>query len=68
VVVATEAFAKLVKVTLSARKTPEALAVVVEGNPERLDSDAVTALADRVFDETAIRLTGGAGRTGQLIR
>ena len=64
---ATEAFAKLVKVSLAARKTPETLAIIVEGNPEMLDENGVAELADRVLDEAAVRLTGGAGRTGQLI-
>jgi hypothetical protein len=66
--VATEAFAKLVKVSLAARKTPETLAIIVEGNPEMLDENAVAELADRVLDEAAVRLTGGAGRAGELIR
>ena len=66
-VLATEAFGKIVQVSLSARKTPERLAIVVKGNPETLDESAVAALADRVLDEAAIRLTGGDGRAGELI-
>lgn len=33
-----------------------------------LDENGVAELADRVLDEAAVRLTGGAGRTGELIR
>jgi hypothetical protein len=66
-VLATEAFGKLAKVSLSARKTPEALAIIIKGNPEMLDEKNLAALADRVFDEAAQRLAGETSGAGKLI-
>jgi hypothetical protein len=67
VVLATEAFGTLVKVSLNARKTPEKLAVVIKGNPELLEYEATTKLADRVFDEIAARLTDESDGGGHLV-
>ena len=58
-VLAAEAFEKLLKVVLRAREAPEMLAIVLKGNPEYLDSPELTALADKVLDEAVRRLTCG---------
>jgi len=59
VVLATEPFVKLLTVMLRARQAPDAIAVVIKGNPEYLDAPAVGPLADRVLDEVVRRLAGG---------
>ncbi|MBI3917187.1 MAG: hypothetical protein HY322_09285 [Betaproteobacteria bacterium] len=66
-VLATEAFAKLAKVTLDARRLPGTLAIVIRGNPEFLDEPALAQVADRVLDEAVRRLTTGAGSIESLI-
>ena len=58
-VLATEPFVKLLTVMLRARQAPDAIAVVIKGNPEYLDAPAVGPLADRVLDEVVRRLAGG---------
>ena len=63
----TEAFQKLLMVTLRARRAPETLAVVLKGNPEYLDPPALAALADNVLRETVRRLTTGSGDAGKLL-
>jgi len=67
VVVAAEAFRKLLAVTLRARQVPDVMAVVVKGNPEYLEPSALDSLADSVLDETVQRLTTGRGDIGKLI-
>lgn len=66
-VLATEAFGKLVKVSLSARKAPEALAIVLKGNPEFLDEQRLVDLADKALDEAVRRLASGTGSCDTLI-
>jgi hypothetical protein len=67
VVLATEAFAKLARVSLEARKLPAALAIVIRGNPEFLAAEALDAVADHVLDEAVRRLTTGRGAIGTMI-
>jgi hypothetical protein len=67
VVVATEPFRQLLKVTLRARGAPEALAVVLKGNPERLDPEALAVLADKALDAAVRRLTAGSGDIDELL-
>jgi hypothetical protein len=67
VVLATEAFARLARVSLEARKLPGALAIVIRGNPEFLGVDALDEVADRVLDEAVRRLTTGRGAIDAMI-
>lgn len=64
---ATEAFQKLLMVTLRARHAPETLAVMLKGNPEYLEPTALTTLAEKVLQEAVQRLTTGSGDAGRLI-
>ena len=64
-VIATEPFVKLLTVMLRARQAPDALAVVIAGNPETLDPARLPALADRVLGEIVRQLAGGA-RAGMV--
>jgi hypothetical protein len=66
VVIATEAFTKLLTVTLRARQAPDSVAVVIGGNPEYVDPALIAPLADKVLDE-AVRQLGGGKRAGELI-
>ena len=66
-VLATEPFEKLLKVTLHARQAPDTLGVVLKGNPEYLAPDTLAAVADRALDEAVRRLTTGRGNLGKLI-
>ena len=66
-VLATEAFQKLLTVTLRARQAPATLAVVLKGNPEYLPPDALVELADKALREAVQRLTTGSGSTGKLL-
>ena len=66
-VIATEAFRKLLGVTLRARQVPDAMAIVLKGNPEYLEPSALDALADSVLAEVVRRLTTGRGDSGELI-
>lgn len=66
-VLATEPFEKLLKVTLRARQAPDTLGVVLKGNPEYLAPDALAGVADRALDEAVQRLTTGRGDLGKLI-
>jgi len=66
-VLAAEAFEKLLNVILRARQGTPGMAVVLKGNPEYLQSDALRRVADRVLDEAVRRLTTGDGDVGQLI-
>jgi len=66
VVIATEAFVKLLLVSLRARQAPDSIALVLKGNPEFLGPAQLTPLADRVLDEAVCRLAG-ARATGELI-
>ncbi|MBI3069191.1 MAG: hypothetical protein HYY79_10055 [Betaproteobacteria bacterium] len=66
-VLATEAFSKLVKVSLEARRAPEALAIVLKGNPEFLNEERLVDLADKALDETVRRLTAGTGSCDTLV-
>ena len=54
---ATEAFQKLLMVTLHARQAPATLAVVLKGNPEFLQPAALEELADTALREAVQRLT-----------
>ena len=54
-------------VTLRARRAPEALGVVLKGNPEYLEPSALAALADNVLREAVRRLTTGNGDAGKLL-
>jgi hypothetical protein len=65
-VLATEAFQKLLMVTLHARRAPESLAVVLKGNPEFLEPAALEELADTALREAVQRLTTGGGKTDGL--
>ena len=66
-VIATEAFRKLLAVTLRARGVPAALAIVLKGNPEYLEPSALDALADNLLREAVRRLTTGNGDIEQLL-
>ncbi len=66
VVIATEAFVKLLTVMLRARQAPDSLAVVIQGNPEYIDPAAIAPLADRVLAEI-VRQFGGGQRAPDLI-
>lgn len=66
VVIATEAFAKLLTVMLRSQQAPDSLAVVLRGNPEYLDQAAIDTLADQVLDDI-VRQLGGAQRLHELI-
>ncbi len=66
VVIAAEAFTKLLTVMLRSQQAPDSLAVVVKGNPEYLDATAIDALADQVLDDVVQQL-GGAQRVHVLI-
>ena len=66
-VIAAEAFRKLLAVTLRARQVPDAMAVVLRGNPEYLEPSALDALAANVLGEAVRRLTTGQGDAGKLI-
>ena len=66
-VIATEAFRKLLAVTLRARQVPDVLAIVIKGNPEYLELSALDSLADSVLEEAVRRLTTGHGDAGRLI-
>ncbi len=66
-VLATEAFAGLAKVTLDARKLPGAVAIVIRGNPEFLEAAALDEVADRVIDEAVRRLTTGRGAIESMV-
>ena len=66
-VFATEPFEQLLMVMLRAREAPEAIAVVLKGNPEYLEPSALTELADRALDEAVQRLTTGRGNLGKLV-
>ena len=66
-VFATEPFLQLLKVTLRARGAPEALAVVLKGNPEYLDPAALAALADKALAAAVHRLTTGRGNIDELL-
>jgi len=67
VVVATEAFRKLLAVALRARRVPDALAIVLKGNPEYLEPAALDALADKLLREAVRRLTTGSGEGAALL-
>ncbi len=66
VVIATEAFAKLLTVMLRSQQAPDSLAVVLRGNPEYLDQSAIDTLADQVLEDI-MRQLGGAQRVHELI-
>lgn len=68
VMIATEAFGTLVKVSLDARKLNTALAVVLEGNPEYLSEQGLHPLADRVFDAIVQRLISAKGGCEELVK
>lgn len=59
-VLASEQFGQLVKVMLRARGAPDALAIVLPGNPAVLAPDALTAAAEAALDRAAARLVGEA--------
>ena len=65
--IATEAFRKLLAVTLRARRLADAQAIVLKGNPEYLEPPALDALADNLLRETVRRLTTGSGDTEALL-
>jgi len=67
VVFATEPFRQLLKVTLRARHAPDALALVLKGNPEYLEPAALAALADKALDAAMDRLTTGRGDIDELL-
>jgi hypothetical protein len=67
VVLATEAFEKLLRVVLRARQAPDPLALVLKGNPEYLEGSDLVALADKVLDEVVRRLTSGTSSCDGLI-
>jgi hypothetical protein len=64
---ATEAFARLAKVTLDARRLPDRLAIVIKGNPELYDESRLAGLADRLLEEAATRLTTGGGSLSKMV-
>ena len=66
IVIATEPFVKLLTVMLRARQAPDALAVVLKGNPETVDPAAIAPLADTVLGEI-VRQLGGGPRAAELI-
>ncbi len=66
VVIASEAFTKLLTVMLRSQQAPDSLAVVLRGNPEYLDQTAIDTLADQVLDDVVQQL-GGAQRVHELI-
>jgi hypothetical protein len=66
VVIASEAFVNLLTVMLRARRAPDALAVVVAGNPETLAPARLPALADRVLAEIVRQFAGGARAAAPL--
>jgi len=43
------------------------MAVVIKGNPEYLQGEELTRVADSVLDDAVRRLTTGKGEVGQLI-
>jgi hypothetical protein len=51
---------------LRARQAPDALAVVIKGNPEYVDPAAIAPLADKVLCEI-VRQLGGGQRAATLI-
>jgi len=51
---------------LRARQAPDALAVVIKGNPEYVDPAAIAPLADKVLAEI-VRQLGGGQRAADLI-
>jgi hypothetical protein len=59
IVIATEPFVKLLTVMLRARQAPDALAIVLKGNPETVDPAAIAPLADKVLGEVVRQLGGG---------
>ena len=66
-VLATEAFGKLVKVSVRGRNAPEAMAVVLKGNLEYLEEGSLAELADKALQEIVRRLVSGAGSCDELI-
>ena len=66
-VFATEPFRQLLKVTLRGRHAPDALALVLKGNPEYLEPAALAALADKALDAAMLRLTTGRGDIDELL-
>ncbi len=66
IVIATEAFVKLLTVVLRARQAPDALAVVIKGNPEFVEPAQIAPLADRVLADI-VRQFGGGQRATALI-
>lgn len=59
VVVATSQFVALAKVMMRARRVPETVAVVIDGNPEFLDEAAFEPLAAEVLEAVLQRLQRG---------
>ncbi|MEI8035899.1 MAG: hypothetical protein WCH96_10525 [Betaproteobacteria bacterium] len=66
IVIATEAFTNLLTVMLRARQAPDALAVIVKGNPEVMDAAKMDPLADKVLGEV-VRQLNGEGRSSEFI-
>ena len=60
-VVAAQAFEKLLNVMLQSRQAPQTLAIVLKGNPEYMDVPTLADVADRTLDEAVRRLTSGRG-------
>ena len=56
VVVATSQFVALAKVMMHARRVPETIAVVIDGNPEFLEETAFEPLAAKVLATVLQRL------------
>jgi len=51
---------------LRARQAPDALAVIIKGNPEYIDPAEIAPLADKVLGEI-IRQLGGGQRASTVI-
>ncbi len=51
---------------LRARQAPDALAVIVKGNPEVMDVAKMDPLADKVLGEV-VRQLNGEGRSSEFI-
>ena len=58
VVVVTEQFERLAGVIMQSQNVPAGIAILVEGNPEFVSEEALAAIAERVLEEAARRLTG----------
>ena len=67
VVLATEAFRPLLKVTLRAHAAPESIAIVLKRNPEYFERTLLASVAEKVLDESVRRLTTGRGEIDHLV-